>query len=104
MCPSPASSRRYGRSWLSLDSGGRIPVREQFIVKRGRQEDRCGDPLRDYERLLEDLHDLSVVAERRDEPAVPLEEVIAAYERVPPYHLELVRSYPHYFKQIEVQE
>jgi len=32
-------------------------------------------PLRDYERLMEDLHDLSVVAERRDEPSVPLAEV-----------------------------
>jgi len=31
--------------------------------------------VRDYERLLEDLHDLSVVAERREEPSVPLEEV-----------------------------
>ena len=38
---------------------------ESSSSKRGQQEDRCGDPLRDYERLLEDLHDLSVVAERR---------------------------------------
>ena len=27
-------------------------------------------PLADYERLLEDLHDLAVVAERRDEPSL----------------------------------
>ena len=29
----------------------------------------------DYEGLMEDLHDLAVIAERRDEPSVPLEEV-----------------------------
>jgi len=29
----------------------------------------------DYEELMEDLHDLAVIAERREEPSVPLEEV-----------------------------
>ncbi len=33
-------------------------------------------PLEDYEELLEDLDDLAVIAERRDEPAVPHEEFI----------------------------
>lgn len=32
-------------------------------------------PVADYEELMEDLQDLAVIAERRDEPAVPLEEV-----------------------------
>jgi len=32
-------------------------------------------PLREYERLLEDLHDLSVVAERRDEPTISFNEL-----------------------------
>lgn len=32
-------------------------------------------PVADYEELMEDLHDLAVIAERRDEPTVPLEEV-----------------------------
>ena len=32
-------------------------------------------PVADYEELMEDLHDLTVIAERRDEPSVPLEEV-----------------------------
>ena len=31
--------------------------------------------LEDYEELLEDLHDLAVVAERRDEPTIPWEEL-----------------------------
>ena len=28
-----------------------------------------------YERLMEDLHDLAVVAERRDEPLISFEEM-----------------------------
>mgnify|MGYP001606493963 CR=1 FL=1 len=32
-------------------------------------------PIDEYEGLLEDLHDLAVVAERRNEPRVSLEEV-----------------------------
>ena len=32
-------------------------------------------PVADYEELMEDLHDLAAIAERREEPSVPLEEV-----------------------------
>lgn len=32
-------------------------------------------PIKEYERLLEDLHDLSVVAERREEPPISLAEL-----------------------------
>lgn len=32
-------------------------------------------PLEVYEKLLEDLHDLAIVAERRGEETIPLEEV-----------------------------
>ncbi|MCC7352858.1 MAG: type II toxin-antitoxin system Phd/YefM family antitoxin [Anaerolineae bacterium] len=32
-------------------------------------------PVKRYERLLEDLHDLAVVAERRDEEPISLEEM-----------------------------
>ena len=32
-------------------------------------------PLKEYEELLEDLHDLAMVAERRDEPTVSFEEL-----------------------------
>ena len=51
-------------------------VREQFIVNRDGKKTAVVMPLRDYRRLLEDLHDLSVVAERREEPSVPFEEVM----------------------------
>jgi len=38
-------------------------------------------PIEEYEELLEDLHDLAVIAERRDEPTVPFEEVIERLKR-----------------------
>lgn len=33
-------------------------------------------PLEEYERLIEDLHDLAVVAERREESRTPLDQVL----------------------------
>ena len=38
-------------------------------------------PIEDYERILEDLEDLAAIAERRDEPTVPHEELIAELKR-----------------------
>lgn len=35
----------------------------------------------DYEKLLEDLDDLAVVAERRDEPVIPNEQFLADLKR-----------------------
>ncbi len=32
-------------------------------------------PIADYEELMEDLQDLAVIAERRDEPSIPLDLV-----------------------------
>lgn len=32
-------------------------------------------PLAEYEELLEDLHDLAVIVQRKDEPLIPLAEV-----------------------------
>lgn len=34
-------------------------------------------PLAEYENLLEDLEDLAAMAERRDEPTVPHDELLA---------------------------
>jgi len=36
-------------------------------------------PISDYEKLMEDLDDLAVVAERRDEPTIGHQEFIAVY-------------------------
>ncbi len=50
-------------------------IREQFIVDDKGKKTAIVMPLADYRRLLEDLHDLSIVAERRDEPTSSLDEV-----------------------------
>jgi len=38
-------------------------------------------PIQEYDELLEDLADLAAVAERRDEPTVPHDKVIAELKR-----------------------
>lgn len=38
-------------------------------------------PISEYEKLLEDLDDLAVVAERRDEPIIPHDQFIADLKR-----------------------
>lgn len=37
-------------------------------------------PIREYEELLEDLEDLAIIAERKDEPTEPLETVTERLE------------------------
>ena len=50
-------------------------IREQFLVDRNGKKSAVVLRVSDYERLLEDIHDLSVVAERRDEPTISLSEL-----------------------------
>ena len=38
-------------------------------------------PLEEYERLIEDLQDLASIAERREEPAVSHEDLVAELKR-----------------------
>ena len=38
-------------------------------------------PISDYEKLLEDLEDLAVVAERRDEPTIPHQQFVTELKR-----------------------
>jgi PHD/YefM family antitoxin component YafN of YafNO toxin-antitoxin module len=47
----------------------------QFVVDREGNRKAVILPLEEYEQLLEDLHDLAVVAERHDEEAVDLAEI-----------------------------
>ena len=50
-------------------------IQEQFLVDRNGKKTAVVLPIEDYERLLEDLHDLSVVAERRNEPTISFDEL-----------------------------
>ena len=50
-------------------------VREHYIVNDKGKKTSVVLPLSRYRRLLEDLHDLAVVAERRRERPIPIAEV-----------------------------
>jgi len=50
-------------------------VNEQYIIDEKGRKVAVVVPLREYEELLEDLHDLAVIAERRDEPTSSFEEI-----------------------------
>jgi len=48
---------------------------EQYIVDEKGQRTAVILPIEEYEELLEDLHDLAIIAERRDEPTINFEEL-----------------------------
>ena len=50
-------------------------VQEQFVVDARGKKTGVILSLKQYEKLLEDLHDLAVVAERRAEKPVSLEDM-----------------------------
>jgi hypothetical protein len=53
----------------------------QFVVDTKGKMKAVVLPIDEYERLLEDLHDLAIIAQRRDEPTVPWEEVKAQLKK-----------------------
>ena len=50
-------------------------VKERHVTRRKGKTARVVLSRTRYERLMEDLHDLAVVAERRDESSVSLEDL-----------------------------
>ena len=50
-------------------------LKQQFLVDEGGKRTAVVLPVARYEKLLEDLHDLAVVAERRQEEPVGLLEM-----------------------------
>jgi len=50
-------------------------TQEQYVVDSKGRKTGVLLSLKQYERLLEDLHDLAMVAERRDEEPISLEEL-----------------------------
>ena len=51
------------------------PAQAQYITSSSGRKKAVIIPINEYQRLLEDLHDLTVVAERRDEYPVSLDEM-----------------------------
>ena len=50
-------------------------LREQYVVNEEGKRTGVILPLEEYERLMEDLHDLALVAERRQEASYTLNEI-----------------------------
>jgi hypothetical protein len=48
---------------------------KRFVVTEKGQKTGILLSLKEYNNLLEDLHDLAIIAERKDEPSIPLNEV-----------------------------
>ena len=46
----------------------------EYVVKNGKRT-AVILPLAEYEALLEDLDDMGVIASRKDEPTIPLDQV-----------------------------
>ena len=51
------------------------PEQAQYITSSTGRKKAVILPIREYQRLLEDLHDLTVVAERHEEYPVSLDEI-----------------------------
>ena len=49
--------------------------KRQFIVDEKGRKKAVLLPIREYQELMEDLEDLSIIAERRDEPSEPFDIV-----------------------------
>lgn len=45
-------------------------LKEQFVIDKKGQKTAAILPIKKYEKLMEDLHDLAIVAERKGEPTV----------------------------------
>ena len=52
-------------------------MKQQYIVDEQGKKTAVVLPIKEYDRLIEDLHDLQIVAERRDESSITLGELKA---------------------------
>ena len=50
-------------------------VKERFVVDNEGKKTEVILSVEDYDKLIEDLHDLAVIAERRDEVPVSMDEM-----------------------------
>ncbi|MCD6097406.1 hypothetical protein J7K18_00800 [bacterium] len=50
-------------------------LHKQYLVDDNGKKTAVLLPFDEYEEMLEDLHDLAIIAERRDEPTIPFDEL-----------------------------
>lgn len=66
---------RYKMSMLPKRSTKTTPLRGRYVINRQGKRTGVVLSLKRYSRLMEDLHDLAVVAERRNEKSVTADEM-----------------------------
>ena len=54
---------------------GKATLHKQYVVDDHGKKTAVIIPLSEYEELMEDLHDLAIAAERKNEPAISFEEL-----------------------------
>ena len=54
---------------------------KEYIVDEKGQKTAVIIPVEEYEELLEDIHDVAIIAERRDEPTITFEELKKKLEK-----------------------
>ncbi len=58
-----------------------LQLHPQFVTDEVGKKTAVLLPIEEYSELLEDLEDLAVIAERRDEPTMPHQEFMAELKR-----------------------
>jgi len=53
-----------------------VQIPAQYVVNEQNQKTAVLLPVSVYQQLLEDLHDLAIVAQRREDPAINLIEMV----------------------------
>ncbi len=79
LCPSDDTARldRWGVSDMLPPMSDSV----QYLTDDQGERTAVLLPIAAYEKLLEDLDDLAVVAERREEPTIPHEQFVAELKR-----------------------
>jgi len=56
-------------------------LQAQYITDEEGKKTAVILPIEEFEELLEDIADMAVLLERRDEPTIPFDEVVAKLKR-----------------------
>ena len=81
-----------------------MAVQEQFVVDAKGKKIGVILPLRRYQRLLEDMHDLAIVAEHRSQEPVGLEEMTSWVKSSTDSGQQVRCTWPFGEAQAEVQD
>jgi len=59
---------------IAKKSSKRKKIKPQFILDKSGKKSFVILPVEEYDELMEDLYDLAIIAERKDEPTISFEE------------------------------